>query len=338
MNRNTYKWGIGVLKILLCFCVILIHYGQGSSITQIFSALMSSAVPCFMIITFYFNSKIINEGNTAKIRDRVFRLIIPCIIWGGIYFVAYKLMYYLKLRDYDLSWKDLLWQLLTGHSYNAPLWYMYVLIILTVLFSIVLSLCKNRHNIILFIILLFSLFYLYSEWNGIFFELRWELKWPLGRLVEMLPYSAIGLLIGFNKDKIEKMKWKYKIGSLGGLFIIWIVCLGLETYGILFVKFNYGYSGLSLFFKSIFIFLMCLYISYISINGKVEELIVKISRYTLGIYCMHVLIGECIILFLSNHKIEINRFLIGIVIFILCYILCYGIVKIPIKGIKNIVS
>lgn len=83
MENKPYKWGVGILKILLCFCVILLHYGQGSLLTNRFSGIMSSAVPCFMIITFYFNSKILIEGNVKKLKNRIMRLLIPCIGWGG---------------------------------------------------------------------------------------------------------------------------------------------------------------------------------------------------------------------------------------------------------------
>lgn len=338
MNRERYKWGIGVLKIVLCFCVILIHYGQGSVITKYFNVLMSSAVPCFMITTFYFNGKMLLEGNLKKIEHRILKLIKPCIGWGGIYFISYKLMYYLNLRDYGLGWKDLLWQLLTGHSYNAPLWYMYDLIILTMMFNIIFMFVKKRHNIMLLFLFVISIVYLYFGWNGVFYELMRELKWTLGRLAEMLPYSIIGLLAGINSDKLEKIQYSHKLAGLGILFVLGIICRRLETMGKIWIEFNYGYAGLGLLFKSLLIFGIFLFVSDIPISKKGEKIIIKISQYTLGIYCMHVLVGESLNLFLEIQKISIDKFRIGVTIFVLSYILSWGISKLPIKGIKSFVS
>lgn len=338
MNREIYKWGIGVLKILLCFCVILIHYGQGSEITKHFNAFMSSAVPCFMIITFYFNGKMLLDGNRKKLRIRIVKLVKPCIGWASIYFIIYKLMYNLKLRDYDLKWKDLLWQLITGHSYNAPLWYMYDLIVLTIVFGIILCMCQNKYNIMLVFLLIVSIVYLYSGLNGIFNELIGQLKWTLGRFAEMLPYSIMGLLVGLNNDKLEKIKYPYKLGGLGILLIFWIICNRLETSGKLWVEFNYGYAGLGLLIKSLLIFGVCLFVSDIPISRKGEKIIIEISQYTLGIYCMHVLVGECLMIFLNVQKKSIDKFGIGVAIFVLSYMFSWGISKLPIRGIKGIVS
>lgn len=337
MNRNTYKWGIGLLKMLLCFCVILIHYGQASEITQKFNAIMSSAVPCFMLITFYFNSKTLLEGNKYKIKDRVLRLMVPCVSWGIIYFIVYKLLYLLKIRNVNLSWNNLLWQLITGHSYNAPLWYMYDLIVLTIIFTLMFKVFKKKSNLMLAILLVFSMLYLYSGINGIFNELRGELRWPLGRFAEMIPYACIGLLIGTNRERFLKMNWKYRFLNLILLFIMWLAVFKIENQGILLIQYNYGYAGLGLLLKSVFIFLAALFVSDISVNKCIENLIIKASQYTLGIYCMHVLIGECFLAVFNIYEIHIDEFIMCILILGVSYLFSIGIDKIPIKKSGNIV-
>lgn len=247
-------------------------------------------------------------------------------------------MYYLNIQDYGISCNSLFWQLLTGHKYNTPLWYMYVLIILTIVFSLMFGLFKDKYNIVLGVILICSLIHLYTGGNALFYEMRMEMKWTLGRIAEMLPYSSIGLLLGINKEKIKKMELQYKVGVLIIAAAMWKICQTLEQCGILVVEFNYGYAGMELLFKSVLIFLACLFLSEIEINKMIECVIRKINYLTMGIYCIHILIGECILIFEDRKEIIIEGFQRGIIIFIVSYIFCWGISKIPIRGIRNIVS
>lgn len=154
----------------------------------------------------------------------------------------------------------------------------------------------------------------------------------------MLPYSVIGLFIGINEDTIKRLNWKVKVGILSFLILSMKICVEVEKQNIILIKFNYGYAGIGLLIKSVLIFLVCLFVSDIIISAKVEKIIIKLSQYTMGIYCIHILIGECLILILDVYSIVINGFYRAVIVCIISYIICWGLVKIPIKRIRNIIQ
>lgn len=65
---KNYNIGFCVLRIVLSFCVVLIHFGVQEEVPFLLNSIKSLAVPAFMIISFYLNKSIFicNRGGVIK--------------------------------------------------------------------------------------------------------------------------------------------------------------------------------------------------------------------------------------------------------------------------------
>ena len=148
---KNYNIGFCVLRIVLSFCVVLIHFGVQEEVPFLLNSIKSLAVPAFMIISFYLNKSIFicNRGGCYK---RIKRLIIPYLLWPVIYFICYFFIDRIFHLNYSSNLSALLWQLALGSSINPPLWFLAVLILLTVFFF---SIFKLFNIIFLVFLILF---------------------------------------------------------------------------------------------------------------------------------------------------------------------------------------
>ena len=66
-------------------------------------------------------------------------MLYPFLVWGGVYYIVYKLIQFMYSNRFSVSVMDLLWQLLLGSSptLNPPLWYQADMIILTIIYSFI---------------------------------------------------------------------------------------------------------------------------------------------------------------------------------------------------------
>lgn len=225
-------------------------------------------------------------------------------------------------------------QLVTGHAYhvNAPLWYMAVLIWTTILFY-VLFLSNSKGSIYIVHVLSFvALIMQYTGFNySLFKDFPFEVKFPLGRIAEMMPYATIGY--DFSRfDLLERMrttprrKW-YMWTAL--IMTIVLLCLGKEpkTPG-------YGYAGLFRICVSICFFLL----NFDAFPYMIKRALIVIEKHTLGIYCMHYIVGNTAQMILSLVHISINPMAYCVLIYIVCYIIATMISKVPSKYIQQLVD
>lgn len=85
-----------------------------------------------------------------------------------------------------------------------------------------------------------------------FCELPYEVQYPLGRFVEMIPYATMGIMLWLLSQKIKKRVMFFICGSVGLLFYL--------LYKPKYYAPGFGYSGLMLMIGSIsliMIFLLC---------------------------------------------------------------------------------
>lgn len=82
---REYNYNLALLKILCCFDVILRHfYPKDKYYIDLMTLL---AVPLFIIISFFFTTKLIISGSKKELMSRVVRLIVPMWIWGDSTFL-----------------------------------------------------------------------------------------------------------------------------------------------------------------------------------------------------------------------------------------------------------
>ena len=258
----------------------------------------------------------------------------PHIFWGCAYYLIYKLLSIAGLVALDISTKDLFWQLITGHSQNLDgvLWYQVNLIWLTVLFSIIVNVWKSGKKWIVFGMLsLFSLVLQYSGVNLLLWgDMCFELRYPLGRLIEMLPIAVCGLMAGYFKvfERIKDILPRKNL--IIGLFLI---VSFLTIYPVFTVPEGYGYAGVEKFIVAgCFVFLFWL-LPFERCTRKIRNVIIVLTDYTLGIYCLHFGIHNLVCWFVQpRYGWPEGSFLGCCGIYIICYLLSMLIAHLSIKG------
>lgn len=338
-NYNpNYNYGLALFRMLMCFEVILMHYCMKSNlkIFHFFDMLKELAVPTFMFLSFYLTEKIFVNYENIKIKKRLWRVIYPQIGWTIIYWII-TLLLQVK-ADWGISFADLLWQLFTGHSakLNPAMWFQVVLIILTLFFSIVFKYMSIKKGIlILSILTLFSFWFQYTGLNyDLFTTLRYELKYPIGRFFETIPYASLGFFCAYFNiyEKIKKIS-PYHIVLFG--IISLIVLFGVK---IIPSAPGFGYSNNNNLFLVFFMVGFVYFFPFGKIPFKIRLMIKFITKYTLGIYCMHNLIGLFLNLILPRIGVKVDNFIICIFIYVIAFYTSFIMCKLSPKFLKQLVE
>ena len=270
-------------------------------------------------------------------KNRIFRLVWPQIGWAFIYWGAGLLLYILFDIQTKIGLKDVLWQILTGHRpvVNMAMWYQNVLAVITVLFFAIFWFFPGKVGVIVLAALaMFALFLQYSGINyQLFAELRYELRFPLGRFCEMVPCAVAGFMVAHSR--ILKKCEKYRAAAIG---VLAVLILWLKNVSVLPAPEGFYYAGL----KNIFMAVALVSIAYLlpmeKIPEKLQKVIQQMTRYTLAVYCMHNLIGRYMEKVFERLDLESGTFLMCCLIYVSCYIIAFFMSKFPIKLCKQLVE
>lgn len=324
-----------LLRILFSFEVVLLHYWTNGIVeiwNRPFRMISGYAVPVFMVLSFYLNAHHFFEENRVWLRRRIKRLLIPHILWALIYYGAYCIIE-IVFSEELCTGQDLFWQITTGHSFNAAMWYQWVSIILTLTFYCLFHKCQYPYPILVAIALI-AVIGQYTNTNfNLFHGLRYELRFPLGRIAECVPFAVAGLLIA-RHPKLQPLQ-------TASVFRVIFVSLFVIISGkLLPVPSGFHYQGLTDIGVALAIVGITVYAdSKITFSTQSKAFFAWISRYTFGIYCLHNLVGKCMERILSIIAPKyVGSFGACIVIYLLCFAICATINKIPLRNIKILVN
>lgn len=341
LNQKSYNYGFALLKTFMCFIVILYHCWSetDTGFLLLFNILRPYAVPTFMFISFYLMQKSFVELESKYMLKRLEKLIKPQIIWAFIYFGVYWL--YGKLHNQSLVYgiSDIFWQILTGHSpqLNPSMWFQSNLIVITILFFVIFYVLNEKCGVV-FIILL-SLICYFMQYSGINYQLfgsmRYELCYPLGRLFETIPAAVFGFLA--SKYNLLEPRKGSKMGNIFIGLIMAGVSLKLSTK--MFVpSTGFAYSGI---WKVVFAFAITMFAYNLNFNIGGErgtKFLEMITKYTLGIYCSHRLVAFFVYNILGDvWWVSDKTFRHCILIYVISFVFCWLLSKVPLKYIKDIV-
>lgn len=347
-KEKSYNYSIAFMKAFFSFLVVCCHYWTPKDPTFYPTAallrLIGVAVPVFVITSFFLTAKIYQEQDFPKLKKRLWRLAFPYVIWGVVYFAGYSLI---DLLIKQVSWKDglrldltvtdLLWQLGLGSSEKLcpQLWYSFVLIVMTVVIWLLFKL-GQKYTPFLLAVLSAGMFVLqYTGLNfKVFGAMRYEMRYPLGRLCEMLPFVCLGILLAMGiLQKLSQRRVLVAIGAGATLLLIgicgWFTTMPESfTYGGIFTLL---YGGLAFLFF------------YMLPMEKLPEYIRKIlkflARYSFGVFCIHFGVG-----YLWNAVLcrrfgwQTNTMLQCLVIYAISLLVSFLISRIPGKLSKQLVE
>ncbi len=313
-----------------------------------FYAIALMAVPVFMMSSFALSGSLFTNSDYKLIGKRIYRLALPLVAWSAIYFCIFALIDLVLGSNIIYGVQDFFWQAFTGHreNINPSMWFQFDLIILSCISFACFRCVGGSKRAVLIVsasMVIFGLMMQYTGWNyALFDDLRYELKFPLGRLCETLPYVGIGLslfclLPPKNPDIAQCLPWKHSSLVVLAIGLI-MFCVGwvLPWPG---VTEGFCYGGLKILWMTIALYFMFNALNTVFISERVTNLIVYLSKYALGVYCIHRLVGRTAIIVLEKMDILVERdFFFACGVFVLSLVVCILASYLPFRWLKQIIT
>ena len=343
-NTNQRNLGIDFLRVWMCFGVVLIHFwmpeSTNSEIERWFiHQTQQLAVPVFMLISFVVLSK---EGtgflmSKEKLGKRLKRLAIPVAIWAIVYAAIYLLAQTLLHKDYNINIGTFLSQLFIGHEYNKPMWFQNTLIYFTVLFYLIYKVDEHWRGggiLCLLMLTMVSFVFQYSGLNHQMLDsIEENIRIPLGRFINMLPYACMGILL--VQSGVLNYLRSHPISVLVLTTVFVLICIFVPEWG----TDTFGSNGLGLYLMCISLVAIFYILPFEKLPLGCQKIISVFSKYTLGIYCIHNMIGG------FYNQILVPRFgfpyyslIECLIVFAVSLVISVLIYQIPNKFCKSIVS
>ena len=227
-GRAQRNLGIEILRMVLCFRIILLHYYSGNNKYIINLKNNRTHVSCFFFISFYYLYPIISKRNSEKMKLRLERLLIPFIIYPISVWIINNFMFLVsKFNRFNrlLTLYELILNLLVGKGIFGigVLWFHFNLIFLSIFFFISSFLFENYFLIIFQILASFSYIIQYSQLNYRFFKSYTVNIWmSIGNLIETFPISIAAF--SFSSSNIISIFSNNRIKSLSFfLFFLYLI-------------------------------------------------------------------------------------------------------------------
>jgi len=298
-------------------------------IANIYDSLTRWCVPIFLMVSGYLN---INSPHRTTIfyKKRFTKIIIPFVFWGIFYYLfslylnpnIYLFPALLDLHTYTIFLK----QLVFGPVYYH-LWFLYSIIILYLLNPMLKELLNriSTRTLSYFVIIYFFLISGNNILNSLF-----DIGINTSGLANSVGYFTYGFLfigyylLGYLLGQVEKID-KVILNFVGVLSIVITIAgtyvITLKNDGI-FNAFFYHYLNFNTVFVSVWVFLL-LKIK----NPKKNKLISNISKYSFGIYLVHVFVID--LLNKYDFSISVINPILGIPFFsVIVLLVSYIIVRI----------
>ena len=341
LNQQESR-SISSLKVIFCFLIILLHahyhipsvesvsdvgsfvYELQKFIREYFSTFLADlAIPGFALISgylFFATAEFSKEAYNKKIKNRVFTLLIPYIVWNLIVFAGDVALAFLGKNNLvnNTEWDflnvlNIFWSIKGNGAgtcpYNGPLWYIRDLFILCLITPVIYPLLKSRFFKYVFVVVL--LVALFVNIPYVYYHER-----------IFTVYFCLGAFFAVNQIRLFSYNSCVKRVLLlgGGIanMLYFIDYFGLIDFSVIPLK---------------QIFVLCVLLVFPSIAPKYlqSEKIVGLASGTFFIYCMHnsflaifapLVRGQSAVVYLTYY------FFISVLDFVVGYMLCLIVKKI----------
>lgn len=85
---QNHNYGISLLRFMMCFEVILLHFWKTNTditILKPFFLLEDAAVPTFIVLSFFLSENKLHSFTISNFKKRIHRLVWPQLVWTLIY-------------------------------------------------------------------------------------------------------------------------------------------------------------------------------------------------------------------------------------------------------------
>ncbi len=324
MNRNLI---FDLLKIILTFLVVNIHIRVIShGRINILESYGYYAVPLFVVISFFLMNKYFSQIKLSFsiTFSRIRRLAFPLIFWSGIGFI---------LKPELINLKNVFLQLFTGKVVNTPLYYLNVLIVLTLIFWLITYLPLKLRTPLHILIIITAFFLEYRGLNTHYFNLTIiEIRKSYGQIVELIKYASLGILFSTLMKQSKKRVVLFTIAALT------LLLLCLFNYP---QPWGYNYSGLKLFLGTVLVFSSSLLIGKVNFSEKINKTIHVLGLYSFGVYLCHIIFFEALLQIFPNEIKYFNSsspFMFLFTYTMGCYVFCFLFDNLTLKKFSFLVK
>ena len=286
---KIFNYGFAILKSILAFLVVAAHnFESKSTNNKIILFIIKHRkfqVPSFFILSFYFMHNNLLSLNPKVISHRLMRLLIPYIGWS---LIIWKINYYWNKKfhtDFPDSFEYLKLGLLWGNRVISIFWFLWNLIVITILFTIIIFIFRKHSLFILQIILIFCYSAQYSGYyyNNVFMKYPEHKRVTLSSFFEDIPFAVTGFTFGQYQifDKLQKHKIKT-------FFLSLLVYNFFDDYNIFREISVVLYPGVKYNPRAIcIVFIFSLFPSDKIKNENIGKFIRIITNYTGPVYYLH---------------------------------------------------
>ena len=321
--KKNINIGFASLRIYLSFLVVIAHcYNPNASTRKkiIIKLIINSIhVPTFYLMSFYFCYNIFKSKNVRKIKIRFQRLFIPYLVWPIIILSLNNLLSFLLINKiHIISYKYLVWQLITGVGFMRVLWFQCNLIIITLLISIIHFLFNEKLVLYALIdLFFFGIYFTYSNYNYIFFsKYNFCIKYSFGRFFEISGFCIAGYFLA--SSNFVYISSKNRFISINIFIPILILIIKLNFF--LRAK-GFGYQGLELYILSISVFfLFSLIPNKRAENNYIIKFIKLISNHTTGIYFIHIHVFHYLCIFST---VKSKTLKVSIIVYFISFLISF---------------
>lgn len=368
VRQKRFNVGLALLKFWMCFEVVMVHAwslstssGVAPAGTGFIHLMRAYAVPVFMPLAFFFAAEKFAVHDGAWLRSRFVRLVLPFAFWSTLAFATWRVLsiwipeFAMALvppkvgafwspgcggEPVPISFEYLGLQLLLGttRTLGSQMWFQAVLIILTAFFAGFFRLVKPRF-VTGGLVLLFAAAAMmeHAGLNRWLFEgFRYEVCNPLGRVVSMMPYAAVGLFLGARQSSLANLSGGAR--ALGALLGIGVVAF-LVNYPVFVDPPGFYYKGFKMLFVALGLIAAFHCLPFDRLPPGAVKAVQFLTRFTMGVYFVHILLGRLLEVLVFPHVgLRPQTFAAGVVVFVLSWIFCYALSFIPGKWTKALVQ
>ena len=366
MMKREINVGLAILKLWMCYEVVMVHAWNAWSYPNgvvpfgcgWIKEMRAYAVPAFMLITFYLAAAKFRANDGGWLRKRFARLLTPHVFWSVLAFVTWGALSSAfptfgmdasngafwtsacKGPSTPITFEYLGLQLLFGttRTLGSQMWFQSVLIILTGLFAVFFRLVKPRFVTgALAAVFLGAVMAEYSGLNRWLFEgFRYEICNPVGRIIPMMPYAALGLFLGAYRTPFAAFGTakRWALVAFGAAIAVFLL-----NFEVFVVPPGFHYRGLKMLFVALGLVMAFGFLPVGGIPARVRAVLVWASRYSMGVYFVHIFLGKLLEELVFPHVALVPRsFSGGCVVFAVSFLFCWIVSLVPFRRVRELVS
>lgn len=304
-DAPPFNHGLALARILLCFLVVCCHaYRDGGVLDPLVLPLKKTAVPAFFSISCLLAAPAFEPGAGLRaLSRRIARLGAPFLFWGlafAVPFLAKELAYADSFAGgVRAGLGGIALQLLFGHAYDPPLWFLFDMIVFTLALHALARLSPSKAGLAALVVLAAALAFLLCQTGAnhrIWDRFPWEVRYPFGRLCECFPYAAAGLLLGLFG--IHRRMERHRAAWLAVLALALLLPSPPDP------AHSFGNAGWSRLKDAAVLPCLFFLLPFGTAPGILKTAVSAVSRYTLGVYCIHYVPAILLLRILDRHGIR----------------------------------